>query len=68
MDSKIIYRGDNGFSTSSAEALGKLRVEAVRLLNFKAFVDSGWIELGKINLLLGRNSIEIVASHKLFRC
>lgn len=31
-------------------------IEALRLQNFMAFADTGWIELRKINLLLGRNS------------
>lgn len=31
-------------------------VDAFRLENFMAFEDTGWIELRKINLLLGRNS------------
>ncbi len=31
-------------------------IDAFRLENFMAFEDTGWIELRKINLLLGRNS------------
>jgi len=33
-----------------------MSVDAFRLENFMAFEDTGWIELRKINLLLGRNS------------
>jgi hypothetical protein len=35
---------------------GPLTVEAIRLKNFMAFEDSGWIELKPITLLFGRNS------------
>lgn len=33
-----------------------MKVEAIRLINFMAFEDTGWIELRPITLLFGRNS------------
>jgi len=33
-----------------------LPVEAIRLQNFMAFEDTGWVELRPITLLFGRNS------------
>ena len=33
-----------------------MTVQAIRLLNFMAFEDTGWIELRPITLLFGKNS------------
>jgi hypothetical protein len=33
-----------------------MKVEAIRLINFMAFEDTGWVELRPITLLFGRNS------------
>ena len=54
VNSSIIFN-DNKFSTSPHAYM--MRVTAIKLLNFKAFVDSGWIELNRLVLLIGRNSI-----------
>lgn len=33
-----------------------MKLQAIRIQNYKSFKDSGWIELGKLTLLLGYNS------------
>ena len=55
-ENKLLYVTNNQF-VSGMDGDDSLKVVAVRLLNFKAFVDSGWIEFNKITMLLGRNSI-----------
>ena len=33
-----------------------MKLQAIRIQNYKSFRDSGWLELGKLTLLLGYNS------------
>lgn len=57
MEDKIIYQG-KGFEEQHPYGFsGEMRVKAIKLVNFKAFQDSGWINFNRIILLIGKNSI-----------
>lgn len=49
------------------ENAGEYNVEAIRLVNFKAFNDSGWIVLKPIVLLMGNNSTGKSSISQAFR-
>ncbi|MBR3308202.1 MAG: hypothetical protein IKI75_13245 [Lachnospiraceae bacterium] len=57
MGERIVYKSDFSFTPTGDFSNGRLQVDAIRLLDFKAFYDSGWIELNRITMLLGKNSI-----------
>ena len=57
MGDEIGYEPQSSFVQIGGVVEGRLRVDALRLLDFKAFNDSGWIELNRITMLLGKNSI-----------
>ncbi|MCR4904096.1 MAG: ATP-binding protein [Butyrivibrio sp.] len=57
MKNDLIYDGKSLRERSNEENEDDFIVTSFKLTNFKAFSDSGWIDLNKLTILMGKNSV-----------